>query len=153
MQHDQMLVALLTRQHGYDLSTIHAVLADTRTRLRQRGHTQTALFYTYRTGGGTDSLATAAAPSSRPRRVLAFATPDSALALAQHNRLSPPPRLLRVSLVQLLVVLIQRPAIAAVLVADEPLELPPRGQLPAALRLERLNVVHRLQGEEHGQPF
>jgi hypothetical protein len=116
--------------------------------LRERGHTARTAFYIYRiekSGVSNDGA------GSRPRVVLAFATPDTALGFVQRHQLGPTPRLLRASLAQLLSVLLQRPAIGALLFADEPIECVAGSYLPRGLRLERAMVLKMLKGEQaHG---
>ncbi|HNP73032.1 MAG TPA: hypothetical protein PKK15_18100, partial [Kouleothrix sp.] len=76
---------------------------------------------------GTDALyvfwnarGSAANPAGqrRTRTLLAFPSPDTALAFAQRNRL-PAPRLRRLSLIQLAQAVLREPAIGALLLADD----------------------------------
>ncbi len=99
------------------------------------------IFWT--TGGGAG-----AGGSARKRTLLAFPTPDAALAFAQRNGLSSPserPRLRRFTLLQLLGAMLREPAITALLLAtdDDP---PPAGQLPRGQRIERATLLQRLAG-------
>lgn len=85
--------------------------------------------------------------SGRSRTLLAFATPDLALAFAQRNQLvqpGAPPRLRRLSLGRLLLAMLREPAIATLrLVRDDtPLV---GGQLPEGLTLTRAEALERLQ--------
>lgn len=85
-------------------------------------------------------------PPARERTLVAFPTPDAALAFAQRGvRRDPgePPRLRRLTLGQLLGAVLREPAIAALLLASE--EPPPDepGLLPAGLRLPRDEIARR----------
>ena len=101
-------------------------------------------FYVFWTTGG----GAGARPSGRKRTLLAFPTPDSALAFAQRNGLGSPseqPRLRRFALLQLLQAMLREPAILALLLVtdDEP---PAAGQLPHGQRIERAALLRRLAG-------
>ena len=102
-------------------------------------------FYVFWTTGGAG-----ASVGRRKRTLLAFPTPDAALAFAQRNGLGSPgeqPRLRRFALLQLLQAMLREPAILALLlVADDD---PPRaGQLPRGARIERAELLRRLAGED-----
>jgi len=109
----------------------------------QAGAERFYIFWT--TGGGVGAGA-----SGRKRTLLAFPTPDAALAFAQRNRLgtsSEQPRLRRFALLQLLQAMLREPAILALLlVADD--DPPPAGQLPHGTRIERAELLRRLAGEQ-----
>jgi hypothetical protein len=104
--------------------------------LRARG--AAAAYYVY---WFSASAAGAPHPSpARPRTLVAFPTPDAALAFAQRGvRRDPatPPRLRRLSLLQLLEVVLREPAIAALLLVSEDAPPPPPGTLPTGLTLRR----------------
>jgi hypothetical protein len=93
----------------------------------------------------------AGAPGARRQRVLlAFLTPDTALAFAQRNQLNAAdqPRLRRLSLLQLLQVILREPAIAAILfVADLGDQATPAGRLPLGVRIERADLIRSLHPE------
>jgi hypothetical protein len=96
-------------------------------------------------GGGAGAGA-----SGRKRTLLAFPTPDSALAFAQRNGLGNPgeqPRLRRFALLQLLQAMLREPAILALLLVtdDDP---PPAGQLPRGTRIERAELLRRLADKD-----
>ncbi|MEP7188617.1 MAG: hypothetical protein ABI901_05400 [Roseiflexaceae bacterium] len=102
-------------------------------------------FYIFWTTGGAGTGA-----SGRKRTLLAFPTPDTALAFAQRNGLGSPgeqPRLRRFALLQLLQAMLREPAILALLLAadDDP---PPAGQLPRGTRIERAELLRRLTGSD-----
>lgn len=100
-------------------------------------------YYVFLFSGGSGGRA----GSGRSRTLLAFATPDLALAFAQRNQLvqpGAPPRLRRLSLGRLVLAMLREPAIVALrLVRDDaPLV---GGQLPEGLSLTRAAVLERLQ--------
>jgi hypothetical protein len=103
-------------------------------------------FYIFWTIGG----GAGASVGGRKRTLLAFPTPDGALAFAQRNGLGSPgeqPRLRRFTLLQLIGALLREPAITALILAadDDP---PPAGQLPRGERIERAELLRRLAGED-----
>jgi hypothetical protein len=140
---DQGVLANVARQHGFHAAQASVALDMTTRQLRERGHRGSLKFYLYRStgsgAGGRDA-------QERVRLVLAFATADTALAFAQHNRLRPTPRLLNVGLEQLLALMLQRPTIGTLLFADEPLEITRAGKLPTGLRIERAAFLKLLEG-------
>jgi hypothetical protein len=102
-------------------------------------------FYVFWTSGGAGARA-----GTRKRTLLAFPTPDGALAFAQCNGLGSPgeqPRLRRFALLQLIGAMLREPAITALILAtdDDP---PPAGQLPRGERIERAELLRRLAGED-----
>ena len=99
-------------------------------------------FYIFRTVGG----GAGAGGGVRKRTLLAFPTPDGALAFAQRNGLSTlgeQPRLRRFTLLQLIGAMLREPAIAALLLATDDTP-PPAGQLPPGERIERAALLRRL---------
>ena len=101
-------------------------------------------FYIFWTSGS----GTGVGGGARKRTLLAFATPDAALAFAQSNGLGSPgkqPRLRRFVLLQLIGAMLREPAILALLLVtdDDPA---PAGQLPRGTRIERAALVRRLTG-------
>lgn len=137
----------IARQHGFGLEQAHNVLGMVRAWLQARGHPPTAAsFYIYRAERSAPGGASGTA-GQRLRLVLAFATADSAFSFVQRSKLAGMPRLMRVSVSQLLAVMVQRSDIGAVLIADEPMEMLPATHLPAGLRLERTRVLEKLKGE------
>lgn len=115
-----------------------ALLAEVRT------HVDSDWFYVFRILGD----GAAASGSARERTVLAFATPDAALTFAQRNNLTIGPasaRLRRLSLAQLLLALLRTPAIRAIVLVADVDQWPPAGTLPTGLRLERQDILQRLQ--------
>lgn len=140
-----MLFLGVARQQGYSAEAAQAALSFVRSRLVEGG-VQTQRFYIYRTGdggvGGGEGAPGEA--SGRPRQLLAFQSPDTALAFAQRSGLGASTRLIGLSLGQILAALIQRPSIAALLVADE-LDAPAApGLLPPGVRVERSAVIEIL---------
>ena len=100
-------------------------------------------FYIFWTTGGAGAGA-----SGRKRTLLAFPTPDAALAFAQRNGLGSrdeQPRLRRFALLQLIQAMLRKPAILALLLANDD-DRPPAGQLPHGTRIERAELLRRLAG-------
>lgn len=145
MQKNSDIFTQVAQQHGFTAHMARTTLDMTGARLRGRGHAAHGYFYIYRTGGsgvGGDGR------GHRPRAVLAFANADSALAFVQRNELGPPPRLMRVSIAQLLAIMIQRATIDAVIFVDEPVDGFMRNRLPAGLRIDRVMLLTMLKGVE-----
>ncbi|HMO57960.1 MAG TPA: hypothetical protein PKA05_01740 [Roseiflexaceae bacterium] len=122
---------------GTDAAMLTALVAEVAQRV---GATERYVFRQVASGGGT-------AHSSRMRRLIAFASPDTALAFAQQNQLTPagqPVRLRRLTIAELLVVVVREPHIAVLVLADES-DIPlPVGHLPGGVVLERLDILQRL---------
>jgi hypothetical protein len=98
-------------------------------------------FYVFWTSGGAERRG-----PRRERLILAFLTPDAALAFAQRNRLvgAVPVRLRRLSLIQLVRAVLRTPAIVAIVFVGEP-EVPmPAGQFPQGVRVERTDLIRQL---------
>ena len=103
-------------------------------------------FYIFWTSSGARG---AASEGGRSRTLLAFTTPDAALAFAQRNQLgssSAQPRLRRLTLLHLFQAMLQEPLIVALVITTETAEQPIRaGQLPPGMRIERAELVRRLR--------
>jgi hypothetical protein len=99
-------------------------------------------FYIFWTSGSSAG----ASGAGRQRILLAFPTPDAALTFAQRNQLAKP-RLRRLSLLQLINAMLRKPAIGALLIVDDDDadRHPPAGRLPHGTRLERADLLRRLQ--------
>jgi hypothetical protein len=144
---DSLLFIGVARQQGYSEEAAHAALAAVRARLDEAG-VAVQRFYIFRTGdggvGGGDPGPSE--PAGRQRLLLAFQSADAALAFAQGAALGASPRLVALTISQLLAAMVQRPAIGALLVADEG-EAPARpGQLPTGTRIERAALIELLAG-------
>jgi hypothetical protein len=136
---DDTAIAEFAAAHTTSVAAVRALIELVRA---QVGATQ---FYIFWTSGGRGG----AGGTGRSRTLLAFRTPDAALAFAQRNHLASPaerPRLRRLTLLQLFHAMLQEPAIAALIVAAEA-EIQPSaaGQIPTDLRLERSELVRRLR--------
>lgn len=131
------------QHHGFSSQIARTALDSVSSRLSELGYAADAAFYVYRIGGNTTG---ASGGSGRPRLLLAFASADSALAFAQRNSLGATPRLLRMSIAQLLAILLQRPSIGALLFVTELAEVPPGRQLPPGFHLDRMVLLDMLQG-------
>jgi hypothetical protein len=133
-------LAAFAAEYEMTLAAARALLDELRA---QVGAERFYVFWT--TGGGAGASA-----GGRKRTLLAFPTPDAALAFAQRNSLGgrgEQPRLRRFALLQLLQAMLREPAILALLlVADDD---PPRaGQLPRGTRIERAELLRRLTGQD-----
>lgn len=144
---DAPLFIEVARQHGYSAEAAGAALAALRARLDEAGASSGRL-YIFRTGDGGVG-AGAGGPGeapSRRRRLLAFQSPDAALAFAQSLGLGASPRLVGLSLGQALAALVQRPAIGALHIADEGDAPPAPGTLPPGVTIERAALLELLAG-------
>ena len=133
-------LAAFAAEYETPLDAARALLDEVRA---QVGAERFYVFWT--TGGGAGARA-----GARKRTLLAFPTPDGALAFAQRNGLGSPgeqPRLRRFALLQLLQAILHEPAITALILAadDDP---PPTGQLPRGTRIERAELLRRLAGTD-----
>jgi hypothetical protein len=138
---DESLFVELARQAGYRPEAAQAALAWAVGTLAVDGQ-----LYIFRSAGPGASAGGAGAAPTRPRLLLAFRSADAALVFAQRAGLGRAPQVAGLSLSRLLGVLVQRPAIAALLVAvdsDEPLRggLPPGPQIARAALLDRLQMA------------
>lgn len=134
-------------RQGYSTRAAQSALAAVRARLAEGGVADQC-FYIYRTsdsGLSGDKTPAGEAPG-RARLLLAFQSADSALAFAQGAGLGASPRLVALSLSQALAALIQRPAIAALLIAAEDEERAAANNLPRGLRIERAALIELLAG-------
>jgi hypothetical protein len=139
---DPSLFIGVAQQHGFGEAAAQGALATVAGWLVEHGLTARRLFC-FRSGGraaGADDGA--AQPPARPRLVLAFQSADAALSFAQRSGLGAAPRLVSLSLEQALSALVQRPALGALLLADDS-ETIVRG-LPAGLRIERAALLELL---------
>jgi len=136
----------MAQQYGFSAEAAHEALAGIRAQLADRAISGTR-FYLYRTAGGGVGAGDTETTPVRTRILLAFGSADAALAFAQHYRLGVAPRLLTLSLPQLLAVLVQRPTISALLIATEQDRLGAQG-LPEGVRIERTVLLARLAQTE-----
>jgi hypothetical protein len=128
----------LADEHGADAAAVRELLVA----LRKRAGAD--YFYVFWAAGG----AAKSASVRRERTLLAFPTPDAALAFAQRNRLhdAGQPRLRRLELIQLVGAALRAPAIVAILfVADEGDPGLPAGHLPPGLRVARDELLRSLR--------
>lgn len=140
------------QQHGYSEEAAHAAFAAISARLAHQGYPpQSRAFYVYRTAGrgGDDIIGGIDEPGTRPpRQLVAFASPDAALAFAQHNRLRPTPRLVPMSLAHLLTALLCHSTIQALIFSDEQASPAPETRIPTLFRLSRTELLDILKGNE-----
>jgi hypothetical protein len=134
---DDLLIDSLAAEHRADPAAVRRLLDDLRARAGA------AAFYVFWIGGGGGG-----APKARRLRTLvAFPTPDGALAFAQRNRMAEPgqpPRLRRLTLTQLVGAVLREPAIAGLLLAEADSEPAGAGRLPPGVLLERDELLARL---------
>ena len=133
-------LAAFAAKYETTLEAARALLDELRAR---SGVERFYVFWTMRGGTG-------AGAGARKRTLLAFPTPDGALAFAQRNGLASPgeqPRLRRFALLQLIGAMLREPAITTLILAaaDDP---PPAGQLPRGIHIERAELLRRLAGED-----
>lgn len=128
---------VLIQTYGVSATAIQELVATL------QAQTGTAWFYVFWIGGSGKRGAT----SQRVRTLLAFPTPDAALAFAQRNNLIADvskPRLRRLHLTQLFLAMLQETSIVEILLArdsDDPL---PIGQLPDGMTIERTKLLQNL---------
>lgn len=139
MQQHNIFIAVA--QHaGFTPSAAHRALTLVNEQLYTHGYSGDPSFYIYRVG--QSEPAGGRHPSQeRPRMLLAFPSADSALTFAQRNHLGQTPRLVYLSVAQLLAIILQRPSIHALIFVDELAETPPFGTLPQGFRLNRAVIV------------
>jgi hypothetical protein len=137
VEHDNQLTAFADR-HAIAPALAHALFDELLATIGAEAH---YIFWHQRsTGAG-------AASSGRARTILAFPSPDAALAFAQRNRLiasDASARLRRLTLLQLVSALLSQPSIAALLfVAQDADDRLVAGQLPPGVLIERHVIVAR----------
>ncbi|PDV97434.1 hypothetical protein [Candidatus Chloroploca asiatica] len=135
----------VARQEGYRSEAAEDTLEMVRTRLQEARY-QTHRFYLYRTGDPAvpERDKTPAPQTTRPRVLVAFQSADSALVFAQTHGLGRSPRLVALTLSQMLAALMQRPGISMLLIASEDQEALRASALPLGMRIERAELIERL---------
>lgn len=136
MDEDAQIDALADEHHA-DRTALRELLSE----LRDRAGAEA--FYIFWSERGSEGQS----GGGRPRTLVAFASPDAALAFAQRNRMAEPghpPRLRRLTLTQLMRVLLREPSVNALLLAAAEEEPPPPGRLPAGVLLAREAAIARL---------
>lgn len=140
------------QQQGYHEVAAYAAFTAICARLSHQGYPpEKRAFYVYRTAGagrGGGDIGGIEEPPPRPRLLVAFATPDAALAFAQHNRLRPVPRVVPMHLAQLLAALLQHPTIQALIFSDEQASRAPDTHIPTIIHLSRAELLDILKGNE-----
>lgn len=140
MSHVTLFVGV-AQQQGYSPAAALDVLERLGAQLRERDETEPTTFFIYRIGAGSGA---GGGTSGRPRTLLAFRSADAALVFAQRSGLGISPRLLSLSLAQLLTVMLQSAAIGTVVFADEIDATLGANTLPPGLRLERSTLLELL---------
>lgn len=141
----------IARQHGYTQQAASNAFDIVQARVKRAGYLVQTTFYVYR------NTTKRAPEDSRPghehhtperqRWLLAFSSPDSALAYAQHHRLRPTPRLHALTLAQLLAVMLQQSTIQALIFTEEGAPLALDIPVPTVFRLNRFELLYLLRGE------
>ncbi len=144
---DTLIFIGVAQQYGFRAEAAHAALKHIREQLQDHA-VGASRFYLFRTAGGGVGAGTTEATPTRMRTLLAFVSADAALAFAQQYGLSAAPRLLTLSLPQLLAVLVQRPTIKALLIATEHDGVSADG-LPDGVRIERATLLAQLATTEN----
>lgn len=151
---DTALFIGIAERHGFSPQAARATFDNVTQRLHVRRFQTAGLhpttfklssFYIFRSGGGSGGGS--GETGGRQRLLLAFPSADAALSFAQRNGLGPAPRLVRMTVAQLLATLMQRPVISALIFADEFTDMPHERALPPGLRLERSALLDLLKGE------
>jgi hypothetical protein len=125
---------------GCSIAAAQALVADVQA---QAGG---AWFYVFWVQGGGGEPGS---PGRRTRQVIAFATPDAALAFAQRNNLinvAAGPRLRRLSIARLLLAMLREPAITRLVFVHDG-ATPAAGRLPDGIVVEREAMLQRLRPE------
>jgi hypothetical protein len=133
---DDADLAAFAAEQGVGVAALRSLVSEV------RGQAGADWFYVFWTSGRGG----AGVGSGRVRVLVAFRTPDAALALAQRNAQAGDERarLRRLSLSQLVQATLRQPAIGALLLAGEDEETRP-GQLPRGVRIERAELLRRLE--------
>jgi hypothetical protein len=144
-------------KEGFSATTARRTYRTIQLKLERVGYAAQTTFYIYRTGhkpegsefeSESESESGAGSSSKRPRWLLVFSSPDDALAFAQRKHLKPTPRLLPVQLVQLLMAMLQHPAINALIFTEEYATVSPETHIPTLLHLNRTELIDMLKGYE-----
>lgn len=141
---DAIIFIQIAQRHGFSSRAAHEAFDGIDKKLAIQQHSTNTVFYIYRTegkGGQGDS-----GGGDRLRLLLAFPSADGALAFAQRRRLASTPRLSRLSVAQLLTILIHQPTISTIIFVDESVEGMSGQHLPPGLRLDRTTLLAMLQG-------
>jgi hypothetical protein len=143
VESDQGRLKELADEQGTSVAALQTLL------LALQSQTGAAHFYIFWLTGS----AAATPRAQRQRTLLAFRTPDAALAFAQRNQLiaAAQPRLRRLSILQLVQAVLREQAISALLfVADEQADAAlPTGALPPGIRIERAHLLAQLASTPH----
>lgn len=136
---DDAALAAFARTHAANIAAARSLIADL---AGQAGGSRFYIFWVPKGGSGS-------AGQPRTRTLVAFPSPDAALAFAQRNQLAADrPRLRQLGLVHLLGAVLGEPAIEALLLARESDDPPLAGRLPAGLRITRAEILARLKRSE-----
>ena len=145
MSHATLFIGI-AQQQGFSAGAARSALATVVEMLLKRGSNVPTSFFIYRAGASeAEPSGGAGSGSARLRKLMAFRSADTALVFAQRVGLGAAPRLLSLSLAQLLAVLIQRPTIGKLIFADEIDATLGSSSLPPGLHLERSALLALLE--------
>lgn len=128
---------------GYAEAVARLALQRLLAQLQQAGIATERAHYLFRGGpprDHVDAAASASPPPSKPRTLLIFATPDSALAFAQQVGLGRSPRLVGLHPARVLAIAAQRPSIEALLFCAESEQFV-ANRMPLGRRVSRNEIV------------
>ncbi len=132
---DDAALAAFASTHAANIAAARSLIADLS---NQAGSSRFYVFWVPKGGSAN-------AGQPRTRTLVAFPSPDAALAFAQRNQLAADrPRLRQLTLVHLLGAVLSEPAIGALLLARESDEPLPAGRLPTGLHITRAEILARL---------
>ncbi len=135
----------IAQKEGFNLQRARVAYKTVEARLARIGYHANSFYYIYRIGKKNSQVGEGAS-TERLRVLVAFSSPDAAIAFAQRNRFRPTPRLHTLHLAHLLAAMLQSPAISALLIAEEHAEIEPDTQIPTIFRLNRTDLLAMLRG-------
>jgi hypothetical protein len=146
----------VAQQEGFQPHDILPAFAHVEEQLRSVGYEDGHIFYIYRTPqrklAASQEEAEAgvegeAPPQERSRILVTFACPDDAFVFAQRNHLRPVPRLLPMTLDELLATFLQHAAIRSLIFSEEHATRSPDTHIPTVLHIDRRELLALLRGK------
>jgi hypothetical protein len=137
----------VAQQEGFQSRAAIKVFGTITIRMARSGCAADATFYVYRTSQTPGGEKKGFGGTVRPRWVLVFFSPDSALVFAQRHHVRPTPRLISMNLAQLLAILVKQDSIQALIFTEEGATISPDTHLPTILRLDRSELLDQLRRE------
>lgn len=141
MSQSEQHLANVAKQYGTSLEALRTVLQKMSTAIGSDS------VYIFLTPSNKDKESTNADLAKKTRSLIAFITPDSALAFAQINRTGKesPPRLRQLTCLQIIQAVLNNPKIEALFIVQETDEIFKPGLMPYGLRYERRYLYQLLQ--------